>query len=151
LVLGQEVSEVLGCELVHEPQHPSPFGHHHGHRAGQGKLLRGRARWRKHVREAVYDQLVDPLRPVEVLEPVLAQVAQADSGNLHVVDDPSSGPRKQHLAAVRNRADASRAMDGDSRVAVRGDIGLAGVQTYPDGERSFFGPLFIHDRPLSCN
>jgi hypothetical protein len=87
LVAGEQGPELLRGQLVHQPQHSPALGHHDGHRARQRSLLRDRARSRELHGEPVGDELEDPFGPLEVLQPVLAEVAQSDARDLLVGDD----------------------------------------------------------------
>ena len=76
-------------------------------------------------------RLVEAHRPVEVLESLLAQVAQEDVQVLLLVLEQRLGRlRDEDLAAVAGGADACRAVHGEARVAAVGRARLAGVQTH---------------------
>ena len=66
-------------------------------------------------REVVVAELVDPLGRGQVLQPVLAEVAQPS-----VLDERRGGGRDEHLAAVAAGRDARRAVHVDADVALLG-------------------------------
>ena len=59
--------------------------------------------------EPLDDELVQPLGPIDVLEPVGAELSDGDASHL-VLDQLAGRAREQHLAAVADRPDAGRAM-----------------------------------------
>ena len=91
-----------------------------------------RAQRRELVRQPVDHELREPLRPRQVLEPVLAEVAQRDPVGQLVLDQLARRLRDQHLPAVSGRADPRGARDVEAHVARRPDRRLAGVDPDPD-------------------
>ena len=69
---------------------------------------------------------------VQVLEPVLAEVAQRDPVGQLVLDELARRLRDQHLPAVASRADPRRARHVEPDVPRRPDRRLAGVDPDPD-------------------
>ena len=92
---------------------------------GGGRV--GRPQRRELRRQAVDVELVDALRAVEVLEPVLAEVADAQPRQLVVLEHGRGRLREQHLAAVAGRHDARRAVHAQPVVPLLADRRLAGV------------------------
>ena len=113
--------------------------------------MRLRDLFRPHRRKvglkAVDVELEEPLRPVDVLEPVDAEVAHGHSVDL-VLDELARRVGQQHLPAVRNRADARRPVDADAHVALVPDDGLAGVQADADADLAAVGPIMGREGAL---
>ena len=80
---------------------------------------------RKVGRQARDDQLVQVLRAVEVLEPVLALVGQRDPVGQRSGHELAGRLRDEHLAAVRRRRDACGTMHVQPDVLVTGKAHLA--------------------------
>src|SRR6266487_2073445 len=78
-------------------------------------------------RELVAAELEDPLWRAQVLEPVLAEVAE-----LVPVDERRARSRDENLPAVPGGSDACRAMDVRADVALLREQRRAGVETHPD-------------------
>ena len=78
-----------------------------------------RAQRRKVVAEAADDELREPLRPRQVLEPVLAEIAQRDALGQVSLDEVTRRLRNYDLAVVAGRSDARRERDVESDVARR--------------------------------
>jgi len=77
-------------------------------------------------------QLVDPLRPDKVVQPVLAVVDQADAG-WEAVDGNLPGRKgEQDLSAVARRQQAGAAIDRLAVVMAAAQLGLAGVEGDPN-------------------
>jgi hypothetical protein len=81
-------------------------------------------------REVSLAQLVDPLGGGEVLEPVLAEIAQLD------LDQWSCRGRDEDLTSVAAGGDAGCPVDVVSDVALLGEERRAGVQAHPDLDRT---------------
>jgi hypothetical protein len=75
-------------------------------------------------------QLIEVLRSGEILEPVLAEIAEI------AVDQLAGRLRQQDLAAVPGGGDPGRPVDVDPDVALVGDRRLAGVQADPHADRT---------------
>ena len=73
---------------------------------------------REFRRQTVDDELVEVLRTVEILEPVLAQVDECDPVGQGVCNELASRLGDEDLAAVRGRGDAGRAMHIEPDVVV---------------------------------
>src|SRR4029078_5143060 len=75
--------------------------------------------------------LEQPLGPFDVLEAVLAEVAEPDAGGLA----ERTGRRgAEDLATVGDRRDARRPVDLQAVVVVIRDLNLAGVEAHPDAD-----------------
>ena len=96
------------------------------------RLLPVRPQRRERRRQPVDLELVDPLRLVDVLEAVLAQIALAHPVRKRRAHERGRRGREQHLPAVARRADARRADDVDPDVALLPDDRLAGMQAHAD-------------------
>ena len=86
--------------------------------------------------KAIGIDLEEPLWPGNVLQIVLAEIAQRDLGWFVVLDDPGAGVREHDLAAVRCSADASSAADPNADVALPIDMRLSGVQSHSYANRA---------------
>ena len=73
---------------------------------------------------------------------MLTEIAELDAGTLLLIDKACGGARGEHLAAVTNRADASRAMHAEPDVAVIRELRFTRVDAYPDAYVGAFGPGF---------
>ena len=71
------------------------------------------------VLEARDDELPQVFRTLEVLEPMLAEVAQRDSLRKRVLNECLRDLREQHLAAMPGARDATRPMDVQADIRVR--------------------------------
>jgi hypothetical protein len=80
------------------------------------------------------------LGPVEVLEPVRAEIANADVVGEIVLDQLAGGVGDKHLAAVARRPDAGGAVDADADVTLSPHLRLPGVETRAHVHLSVFGP-----------
>jgi hypothetical protein len=99
--------------------------------------------------ERVDLELEDPFRPVEVLQALLAQIAQAHVLGQLVLDQFTRRVREQHLAAVSRSHDPGRAMNTKSDITPFTDRGLARMKSDPDAQLGPGRPLMRRERPLS--
>ena len=81
--------------------------------------------------ELVATELEEPDRCSDVLQPVLAEVAQLELA----VEERACRLRDDDLAAVAGRRDPSRLVHGEPDVALVGQRRLAGVHAHPDPHR----------------
>jgi hypothetical protein len=82
-------------------------------------------------RERFVAELIDVLRRRQVLEPVLAEVAQFVGA-----DEVARRPRDERLPAMTDSGDSGRAVDVDANVALLGEQRLSGVDAYADTDWS---------------
>ena len=82
--------------------------------------------------EPVGGDLVQPLEPDEVLEPVLAEVDQGDVRGQVAADEVVAHLGDEDLTAMAGRADPGGHVDVDPDVALVGADRLAGVEAHPD-------------------
>ena len=87
-------------------------------------------------RELALAELVEANRAIEVLEPVLPQVAERLR-----VEQRGSGRREQNLVAVRERRDARAAMHVQPDVPLGRRCGDASVQAHPNAHRTGVEPV----------
>ena len=87
------------------------------------------------------DQLEHALRAAEVLEPELAEVAQAGAGREPVAGERGGRRRQQDLAAVTDRHEPGGAVDRRAEVVGAAPLGVARVERHPDVERAGLAPL----------
>ncbi len=103
-------------------------------------------------RQPVGAGLVETDRPVKVLEPLLAEVAQEDvQVLLLVLEQGLRRLRYQDLPAVTRRADPGGAVDREARVPVAGCHRLARVQSHPDLDLHALGPGMRRKRELALD
>jgi hypothetical protein len=103
-----------------------------------------RPRRRELRAQTTRQQLVDPLRLREVLQPVLAQVAQRQLGQRRLVQQLARRLREQHLTTVGSRPDAGGAMHVEPHVIVGRKRRSPGVDAHPHPHARRAGP----DLPL---
>ena len=89
-----------------------------------------RHQWLRDDGQTGHQQLVDTFGPAQVLEAMLAQVA--DGGALGQLVSHQGGDRggQQHLASVAGGHDARGAIEGRSEVVAVAKGGLAGMQRH---------------------
>ena len=85
-------------------------------------------------------ELEDALGAPEVLEPVLAEVAQARTVREVVRGEGRGGGRQEHLPAVPGGHDPGGAVDGRTEVVVAAPFGVPAMDADPDAERPGFRP-----------
>ncbi len=95
-------------------------------------------------------ELVDPLGAREVLEVVLAEVAERDSFELVVVEHGRCRLRGEDLPAVTGRHDPRGAVHAHPVVAaLLGEVRLAGVQAHAHAQLGALGPVVRRERALT--
>ena len=87
------------------------------------------------------DQLEHALRAAEVLEPELAEVAQAGAGREAIGAERGGGRRQQDLAAVTDGHETGGAVDRRAEVVGAAPLGVAGMERHPDVERAGLTPV----------
>ncbi len=85
-------------------------------------------------------ELEDALGAPEVLEPVLAEVAQARAVREVVRGEGRGGRRQEHLPAVPGGHDPGGAVDGRTEVVVAAPFGVPAMDADPDAERPGLRP-----------
>ena len=93
-------------------------------------------------------ELIQTLWAVEVLQPVLAEVAEMRAGELGVLEHGRRRERDEHLPTVGRRHDASGAMHAEAVVALVGRARLGGVYAHPDTYVARFRPLVRREGAL---
>jgi hypothetical protein len=96
-------------------------------RNGQIRLMERRER-----REVVVAELVDALGGGQVLEPVLAEVAEA----VRAVKERGGRGRDEHLTAVAAGGDAGRAVNVSADVALLSEMRRTGVEAHAHPDRA---------------
>ena len=94
-----------------------------------------RAQRRELVRQALDHEHRQLLRAREVLEPILAELAQAHAIGQRGLRQHPRGGRDQHLAAMAGAGDARHAMHVDADVGLAAERSLAAVDAHPDADR----------------
>ena len=94
------------------------------------------------------EQLEDLLRSLQVLETVGTHVAQAGTVRHRVLHELSRCLREHDLASVRDRPQASAAVDSGSVVVVVAQLGLTGVQGHAHVDGNAFGPCLALEKLL---
>ena len=85
--------------------------------------------------QSVDDELEDALGMLQVLEPMLAQVAQGDACGKLAAHQLLGRERDQRLPAMRDGAQPGTAVDGGAVVVALAQVGLAGVQRHAHAQR----------------
>jgi len=93
-------------------------------------------------------KLIQTLWAIEVLQPVLAEVAEVRAVELGVLKDGRRRERDEHLPAVSRRHDASGAVHAEAVVALVGRARLGGVYAHSDPHVAFFRPVVRRERAL---
>ena len=116
--------------------------------AGSGST--GRTQRRRVGFQARRKELVDPDGAVEVLQPVLAQIAKLDAGEVVcvVLEERDGRLRDQDLPAVSHCAQSRGPVDCEADVAPVGDLGRAGVEADPHAQLGAGRPRMLPQRPL---
>jgi hypothetical protein len=103
---------------------------------------------REVLRKAASVELKDPLGPGNVLEPVLAEVAQLHVWREFVFDDCGRRAGQEHLATVRRRAEASGAMHSDADVPVFTEMWLGRMKPHSHVHPYITRPPLFAERTL---
>jgi hypothetical protein len=126
------------------------FPAHEGGRLGRqvvGSKVERRQR-RELGRQRRMADLVQAFRAAQVLQPVLAEVAQPDAVRKVPVDHLRGRLGQQDLAAVTCRHDPRRSVDGRAEVVPAARLGLAGVDPHPDADHAELRPRLMEQGPL---
>ena len=102
----------------------------------------------KVVGQAFCNKLEDPFRPIEILQPMLAQVTQLRFGKLVVAEHRTGRLRDEDLAPVTGRHDPRSAMDAQTVIALLGLSGLARVDPHAHAQLDPHRPVMRGQRPL---
>jgi hypothetical protein len=108
-----------------------------------------RLQGRKLARKAGDDQLIDVFRLVEILQALLAEVAETDVGRGVVEHELPRCRREQDLATVAGGHDARCAVDAEPDVVGLGERGLARMQSHPHPENGPLRPRVLGKRTLA--
>jgi hypothetical protein len=119
----------------------------------RGRHIEARAaerseRWKRR-RQALDDELEQVVGAGQVLEPMLAEIMQAQAGWQNALDECDGGGGQQHLAAVAGRSDTGRAMDIDANVIISRPVAFARVEADPYRDASIRGPVDRGEVPLA--
>jgi hypothetical protein len=93
-------------------------------------------------------ELEDPLRPVEVLQAMLSEVQELDTGRKLFLDELTGGAREKDLTAVTGGADTGCTMDAEADVALPADGRLGCVDADADAYLLSMGPRVVRERAL---
>src|SRR5437016_1042767 len=94
------------------------------------------------------EKLEDALGPLEVPQPVLAQIVEGRAGGEDVVHELLGRQREQNLAAVGRRTETRTAVYRRAVVIAVPGAGLAGVERHPNTQRRVSRPGLGHERLL---
>ncbi len=92
--------------------------------------------------------LEEALRPAEVLQAMVAEVAKRGRRGKAAIDALGGRARQQDLAAVTDRHDPGRPVHGGPEVVPTARLGLAGVDPHPDADRARARPRLLEECPL---
>jgi hypothetical protein len=101
------------------------------------------------ARQSFDHELEDALASGEVLQRLIAQVAQSNAWDLLVIDDSGRRTRQQDLAAARDHADPRCPMDGDPHVPLVASVSLACVKAHAHRDPATALPRLTGERALS--
>ena len=111
-------------------------------------LSEARAERGEGVGKSRHDELVEPLRALEVRHLRLAEVPQPDVLGQVVLDQPGGRAREEDLAALPDVTDARSLVDGEADVAVAAGDSLTGVEAHPHLHLVAAGPRLGAKRGL---
>jgi hypothetical protein len=101
--------------------------------ASRCRRLVGEALQRREDRREPLDQeLRDPLRSVNVLQPMLAEIKELYTRGQAILDQIARRARDQDLPTVTRSADPGRTMHGETDELFPHDRRLTGVNTHPN-------------------
>ena len=117
--------------------------------AGGDPQARAGRELREHVAQPGDDELVEPLRTVETIEPVLAEVAEGDLAREVVLHEPRGRRGEEDLPAVTGVADPRGLVDREADVPVLAERRLAGMDAHAHTYDRPPGPLLARERLLA--
>ena len=91
-------------------------------------------------RHAIDDELGEALRGAQVLQPMLPEVAEGDAVGQRPGDEGPGLITEQDLAAVGDRGDPRRPVDGVPDDVGAGRFDVARVEAHPDADHDAIGP-----------
>lgn len=106
---------------------------------------------REDVKQAVHHQLIQMLRPLDVLQVVYTEVSELHAIRQSVLDQGSGRVADDHLPAVRSVRDPGGTVDVESDVPVRPDHAFAHVKTHAHGHVMPRWPGLARDISLRRN
>ncbi len=115
------------------------------------RVLGARSQGRERAAQARGDELEDLLGPVEVAQPVLAQVHELAPRRKAARDERRARARDEHLVAVADREQARHPVDRRSEEVVIADLGGPGVDRHPDAQAARLGPAVTVERVLALD
>jgi len=101
-------------------------------------------------RKVVGNKLKEVLRAIEILQAVLAKIAQRNARREPVGDQLARRAGDEDLATVAGRTDPRRAMHVEADVIMASDVSLASMNTHPHPQIRAFGPAHQGQRSLRC-
>jgi hypothetical protein len=107
-----------------------------------------RAQRRKARRQARRDELIDLLRPGQILEPVLAEIEQARLRRQLAVSHVGRGRRDQDLAAIRDPEKPRTAVHALAEVVVVARLGRTGMDRHADLDAADVREILAAERLL---
>ncbi len=121
-------AQVHGVRLV-DPVGVSRFAVRSGQQRGVGGSQRG-----ERLGEAGYHQLPDPLGPIEVLQPVLTEIADVEARGQTVLDERVRGLRQQNLTTMSRGTQPGGAMHAEPDETAGPWGWFGGVDAHPDAD-----------------
>ncbi len=97
------------------------------------------------------DNLVQPLRVVQILQPVLAEMAKGYPWRKIVRDNTPGCSRKEYLSAVCSRADPCRPMNIEADILSRMSDTVTRMKPHSDAYARTIGPAMTRHRLLGSN
>jgi len=145
---GQRDDSFLGQELE---QHvllagPADEARHLGREMDGTRVERPQRR--EGLAETGGNELEEMLGALEVLQAVLAEVAQRRAGRKRRRDEGPGCLRHEHLASVSRCRDSGRTVDIQPDVVVAAELAIAGVETHPDENRGLVRPRVLGKRSM---
>jgi hypothetical protein len=92
--------------------------------------------------------LIEPLRSLEILQPVLTQILQSNTVQIEILDHACRRGREQDLAAVPGGTNPRGAVHSDPNVSVIVKMGLGGMKAYADADSNPVSESLALQRPL---
>ena len=114
-------------------------------------MLSARSQGRELAAQARGDELEDLLGPVEVAQPVLAQVHELAARRQPARHERRARARDEHLVAMADREQARHTVERRPEEVGIADLGAPGVDRHPDAQAARLGPVVPFERALALD